>query len=113
MSFSGFASFGSKRRVLDIPQNMLYAIRAVEERARMKNYETFLSGAHEDLVEMLRECEVMEFHHKPVGSSECEHYNRVRTLLGHLSERIEHWNGHAKTGKAITTQFWTRESQDS
>ena len=58
----------------------------------MDSYRNFLGRVHDDLAELLRQGEDMEWHHAPGGTAEALLYNRLMTLLDNVQKRMLHYD---------------------
>ena len=58
----------------------------------MKRYASFIVDLHDGLVEALRECEELAFHHEEERSVPFKHYKRVVEMLSHVEERRKWWD---------------------
>ena len=54
----------------------------------MTNYRRFLTELHQDLVEMLSDCENREWHHANPGAFEFQHYLRLSTWITEVETRM-------------------------
>ena len=62
----------------------------------MDNYRTFLRRIIDELLEAIRECENSEWHHRPEGSAEWQHYNRLWTWMQEIEIRLQRYDGATK-----------------
>ena len=61
------------------------------------NYRRFLIGLIDQLGEAIREAENWSWHHKPDGTVEAAHYNRLLTWLAEVDERLARYDSVSKT----------------
>ena len=58
----------------------------------MKSYRSFLISLGSEMLEALRECENLEYHHKGEATPEFQHYLRLATWLDELATRLAYYD---------------------